>query len=220
MAPYTPTDSEGFDVAEAIQAQPTEGNLGRAKLHAKFKEINPECVLSERRLKSILTSANTQIQVNSFEISQEPGAALNKQEAYGRDSIRTFFIYGPGEFNYGVSANSDMAILITLSQERLAKALKASQTVSKSSSLQTIWDYYTAAAKIAGVPKGMVTKQIEALYGITVELLPISYNECPAQEIEARKAEFKLNSIKLKRQMLKIPEARQYNPVDNRGDPI
>lgn len=127
-----------------------------------------------------------------------------------------------------MTPNSHMGILVNISQERLAKALKASwpsedeyqQGVSQSIHLQTIWDYYTAAAKIAGVSKDVVAKQIEAEYNIPTKLLPVPYNELPTQEIEARKVAFKREDMKVKREMLKHPEARSVIPVDSRGEPV
>jgi hypothetical protein len=93
MAPYTPTDIEVSEAVNEIQAQATEGNIGRAKIHAKLKEVYLDWVLSINRLKRILTSADSGLQ-----IPQKPGAALKKQEAYKRGSIPLFFIYGPSEY--------------------------------------------------------------------------------------------------------------------------
>lgn len=43
----------------------------------------------------------------------------------------------------------------------------------------------------------------------------------PTQEqIEARKAEFKERSLKIKRQMLRRPEGRATIPVDKDGEPV
>lgn len=128
MAPYTPTDAETLEAVEAIQAEAADGKLGRAKVRAKLKEIFPDWILSEKRLKGILSpaAAEPEPQDTKFGIPQEPGAALLKHEAYVRDSTRTFFIYGPGEYNYGVSPNAHMGILIDIARGRLAKALQSS----------------------------------------------------------------------------------------------
>lgn len=51
-------------------------------------------------------------------------------------------------------------------------------------------------------------------------MLPVPYNERPAEEIEVRKASFKRDGMKLQRQMLKVPEAREFIPVDSQGEPV
>lgn len=55
-------------------------------------------------------------------------------------------------------------------------------------------------------------------YGVNpIPFLP----PAPTQEqIEARKVAFKKESLKLKREMLKMPEARTYIPVDKHGEPV
>jgi hypothetical protein len=55
-------------------------------------------------------------------------------------------------------------------------------------------------------------------YGVN----PIPYLPPPPtkEQAEARKAAFKKESMKLKRELLKMPEARSYIPVDEKGEPI
>ena len=54
-------------------------------------------------------------------------------------------------------------------------------------------------------------------YGVNL----IPYLPSPtAAQIEQRKAVFKRESLKLKREMLKVPGARAYIPVDSAGQPV
>lgn len=121
-----------------------------------------------------------------------------------------------------MSPNADRAIQIAIAHERLAKFGRPSSEDGKRSlatswALKVIYDYYVAAAEKAGVSRADVALQLEAEYGVN----PIPYLTPPtAEEVEQRKISFKRESLKMKREMLKNPEARKYIPVDENGEPI
>ena len=154
-----------------------------------------------------------------------PEDALAAQRAYHENSIRHFKIYGRGEYNYGVTPNADQGVLIDLARSRLSKIQRpqseqAKRSIADSQFLRIIWDFYVAAAAIAGVPKTDVGLQIEAEYGVPWTYLPTPATEETGPKAAHRKALFKQKSLQMKRAMLKHPEGKKYIPVDNRGEPI
>ena len=95
-----------------------------------------------------------------------------------------------------------------------------------------MWDTYWAAAQKAGVCKEDIGRQLEAesvnwsLHITTTNFTPLADTVSflpppPSQaQIYARKAKFMEESLKLKREMLKMPGGRQYIPVDQNSEPV
>ena len=119
MNPSVPSDDEVvLATKELRQANP---NLGRAKMLEELRSTR-NWTLSEARFKRLTPSAN-QLQ-NEERLSQLgiPRNANAVQRRYRDESTRIFKIYGRGEYNYGVSPNSDQQILFIAALNRLKEA--------------------------------------------------------------------------------------------------
>ena len=152
-----------------------------------------------------------------------PQDALRAQQRYKDESKRCFKIYGRGKYDFGVSPNSDMAIMIDICHSRLVEAGRLqlprdAAIIGQLWPLHCLFNYYWAAAQKAGVSKEDVGRQLEAEYGVN----PIPFLPPPPTQAEAdaRKASFKEKSLGVKRELLKNSEARPYIPVDARGEPV
>lgn len=217
-----PTDDEV--VSEVNKIRQDQPNIGRAKILAMLRDQHGWRI-SETRLKKLAPTVN-QIRASATEAELGiPKGALAAQNKYRKDSTRTFRIYGRGDYNFGVSLNVDMAVQMNIAYERLAKVPPPRSEEEKRAyaaawPLHCIWDYYVAAARKTGVSKEDVGLQIEAEYGVPWKYFPTPRPEWTGAKAEAMKAEFKEQSLKLKREMLKMPEARNYIPVDSKGDII
>ncbi|KAF2832327.1 hypothetical protein CC86DRAFT_366155, partial [Ophiobolus disseminans] len=115
-------------------------------------------------------------------------------------------------------------MLIGICHDRLCKlgapgpyTKSKAEAVAKSQELLDIFNYYWAAAQKIELSKEDVGRQLQAEYG--VDVLP-HIPTLTKSQIAHQKAEFKRNSMAMKRQMLKQPEARRVIPVDAKGEPI
>ena len=219
---------------EIIQAvhdlRQTQPNLGRAKMLQQLKESR-NWNLSEARFKKLVPSVN-QLNAKDGETQLSvpkklgiPEDALAAQLLYKENSIRHFKIYGRGEYNYGVTPNADQGVLLDLCHSRLIKkprpkSANEKRSIANGSELRCIWDFYVAAAAIAGVPKADVGLQLEAEYGVPWTYLPTPATEMTGPEAAHKKALHKQKSLQMKRAMLKTAEGRRIIPVDDRGEPI
>jgi hypothetical protein len=246
-SPVVPTDEQVKAAAQALRDRNPE--LGRAKILAQLREDN-HWSLSEARLKKLVpaasvnetkanaatsSGANTCTKKSTSSISSSsnsylgppvlPENALAVQEWYKDNSTRCFKIYGRGEYDFGVTLNSDMAITIDICHQRLAKlskkgwndqALKANWP-----HVERIWDFYCAAGRIAGVSKDDLGRQMEAEYSINPVPIVDSDSGPTAKMKEERRRAFKEQSLKLKKVILSTnPDAAKYIKVDARGEPI
>ncbi|KIK67560.1 hypothetical protein GYMLUDRAFT_257417 [Collybiopsis luxurians FD-317 M1] len=194
--------------------------LGRAKILAALRSGN-RWSLSEARLKKIMahsygsnrTSVSTDPGSSSAGPIEYPKNALAAQQKYKDQSTRCFKIYGRGEYDFGVTPNSHMG-----TADPLKDASKWCQTFCEFKPLQTIWEFYWAAAQKAGVAKEDIGRQIEEEYGVD----PIPFLPPPPSKAEerARKAKFREGSLKLKREMLRNEKTRAHIRVDAHGEPI
>ncbi|KAF2111381.1 hypothetical protein BDV96DRAFT_690299 [Lophiotrema nucula] len=225
-----PSDEDILKAIRDIYASTPD--LGRAKVLAKLKGDNT-WQLSDNRLKKLLDSNDLKRILELPKDGSEipvianitiPKNALAAQIRYKDESIRCFKLYGKGEYDWGVTPNSDMQIMIEVCHNRLLEwgaagpwSATRMRQVASSSELRTIWEYYWSAAQKVGLTKDDIGRQLKAEYGAD----PTNYipSLTPAQEAK-RKAEFKKNSMAMKRQMLKHPEGRKAIRVDTRGDPL
>lgn len=102
--------------------------------------------------------------------------------------------------------------------KNLAEADK--RTLASAWPLQMIWDYYVAAARKAGVSKEDVGQQLEAEYGVPWSYMPVPKPEWTGAKAEKLKRDFKRESLKVKRELMRVPEARAYIPLDEKGQII
>jgi hypothetical protein len=75
--------------------------------------------LSDSRLKKVLAEDDLKRQEEepkSLPPIPLPADALAAQQRYKRDSIRVFKLYGLGEYDFRVTPNADMAMLMDVSQ--------------------------------------------------------------------------------------------------------
>lgn len=86
--------------------------------------------------------------------------------------------------------------------------------------LQTLWDFYVAAANKVGLSKQEIGTQFELEYGVAWKLMPTAKPEWTNQRAKDMKAKHQEISLKVKREMLKLPEARAYIPTDEQGEII
>ena len=224
------------EVVQAVQdLRQTQPDLSRAKMLQHLKESR-KWNLSEARFKKVVQSMNQQLDALADALAAQlvhsenqdlgiPEDALAAQREYHENSVRHFKIYGRGEYNYGVTPNADQGILIDLARSRLSKmprpqSRQAKRSMAGNPFLRVIWDFYVAAAAIAGIPKTDVGLQIEAEYGVPWTYLPTPATEETGPTAAHRKAVFKQKSLDMKRAMLKLPDGKKYIPVDDRGEPI
>ncbi|KAF7196030.1 hypothetical protein HII31_02656 [Pseudocercospora fuligena] len=154
-----------------------------------------------------------------------PKNALAVQTKYREKSTRTFKIYGRGEYNYGVTLNADMAILFDVSYNRIKKVAPVwhpddQKKLADVPVLQTIWDYYVAAANKVGLRKEEIGAQFEMEYGVPWTLMRKAKPDWTGPEAEALKAEFKEQGLKFKQTLLEHPDAKKYIPTDDNGEII
>ncbi|KAJ5365649.1 hypothetical protein N7517_008535 [Penicillium concentricum] len=148
-----------------------------------------------------------------------PQNALAAQQKYKDEGARCFKIYSRGPYDFKVSPNADMAIKVDIAHDRLKnigrpKTEKDLRATGTAWPMRCLFDYYWAAAQIAGVSQEDIGRQ----YG--VNLVPsLPFPPTPG-EVETRKTQFKIESMEKLRQMLKHPEIRKLIPVDARGKPI
>ncbi|KAF2103749.1 hypothetical protein NA57DRAFT_50618 [Rhizodiscina lignyota] len=215
-----PTDDEVKNEVNKIRQD--QQDIGRAKIVTILRD-QFNWRISETRLKKLVPSVN-QMKTSTTQAELGiPEDAVKAQKRYRDKSTRTFRIYGRGEYNYGVSLNSDVAIQMDIAYGRLAKAGRPKSEEEKRSlasawPLQLIWDYYVATAKKAGVSKEDVGLQLEAEYGVPWTYMPTPKPEWTGPQAEAMKAKFKEASLQVKRQLMKNPEARRYIPTNANGD--
>ncbi|KAK3326921.1 hypothetical protein B0T19DRAFT_440946 [Cercophora scortea] len=227
MASHSTIPSD-HDVVQAVAALRKDWpELGRAKLLTQLKQAH-NWSLSEARLKKLVSAAAPQdTRTSTIPIPgtlRIPRDALAAQQRYRDKSMRCFKIYGRGEYDYGVTPNADRSILINVMHDRLVKAGRPETEVQKRRmfpTLRVIYEYYAAAAEIAGVSKDDVAQQLEAEYGLN----PMPYlMQIPAptpEQVAERKAKFKKQSLAMMRIMLVASEeARNHIPVDDNDDPI
>ncbi|KAF2491925.1 hypothetical protein BU16DRAFT_564406 [Lophium mytilinum] len=163
-------------------------------------------------------------EAESCAISEKPKAGQSQtQQKYKDESIRCFKIYSRGPYDFGVTPNADMALKIDIAHNRMVKfgrpsGVDAEIAIGSSWPMQTLWEYYWAAAQMAGVAKEDVGRQLDAEYGVN----PIPFlKKATPEQVEARKATFKIKSMKMLREMWNgVPEAREVIPVDSFGEPI
>jgi len=113
--PTTPSDDDIVQAVRAINAQ--NPAIGRAKLLAQLKSDH-NWALSDNRLKKILDQHDLKRVAEVPKASatiQIPPNAFAAQQRYKDDGTRCFKLYGRGEYDYGVSPNADMAIMIEVS---------------------------------------------------------------------------------------------------------
>ncbi|KAI9708402.1 MAG: hypothetical protein M1828_003000 [Chrysothrix sp. TS-e1954] len=223
MENSTPTNDEVIQAVNVIRAD--RPFIGRAKLLSQLKQEH-NWNLSPARFKKLTASVN-ELHASMSPIPPNiPQDALAAQLRYKRDSTRHFRIYGRGEYNFGVSLNADQAVHLDIAHTRLMKAGRPqSEEQSRQAAVawptRLVWDNYFAAAKIAGVSKAEVGAQIESEYGVPLRYLPVPTIEEIGPEAEKRKAAFKAESLKVKRQMLReSPESRKFIPTDGKGEPL
>lgn len=126
MDPTTPTDEEVISALESLTLMIIKKgypDLARLKVLALLKTEH-NWALSDARLKKImaaygLRSPLSQNWDNAIDQSTLPppvlpADAFAAQKKYKEESIRCFKIYGRGNYDYGVTPNSDMQILIAV----------------------------------------------------------------------------------------------------------
>lgn len=163
----TPSDDDIINAVRVINAD--NPAIGRAKLLSQLKAEN-SWALSDNRLKKLLDQhALKRVAEVSKSGIHIPVDALAAQERYKDDSRRHFKLYGRGEYDYGVTPNSDMGILIELCHKRLLKQGApgpydgaTAQAIAESQELQLIYNYYWAAAQKVGLTKEDVGRQLQA----------------------------------------------------------
>lgn len=234
-AAHVPSDEHVIRAVRELRK--TQPELGRAKVLAELKRKN-EWSLSDARVKKLmdqhdLNTPNRNVATLSTQppTSQQqlppiplPDDAFAAQQQYKDNSTRCFKLYGRGKYNYGITPNSDMAVMIDIAHNRLRDHGRPSSVMEKmqiggSWPLKTLWDYYWAAAQMTGeLSKEDIGRQLEAEYGVNpIPCLPPP----PTMEEEAQqKAEFKEKSLATKREMLKHAETRKYIPTGPKGEPV
>lgn len=133
----SPSDEEILTSLRAVRL--SNPLLGRAKVLAQLKSENG-WTLSEARLKKLMAKHDLKSSVTgkaeeeitnkqqTCSTAQEddptpdpdrpiyPQNALAAQQRYKKHSTRCFKLYGRGQYNYGVTPNATMAILIDVCQ--------------------------------------------------------------------------------------------------------
>ncbi|CAI7607398.1 unnamed protein product [Penicillium glandicola] len=223
-----PTNKDLLRVLREIRS----GNphLGRPKILQRLRNEH-HLRVSETRLKKLL--AKHGLQRSDPEIRKlidselapitYPQDALAAQQKYKDESTRCFKIYSRGAHDFGIAPNAEMALKMDVSHQRL-KNVGRPKTPQDRLAMAIAWpmkclfDYYWAAAQIAGVSKEDIGHQLEAEYGVNpVPFLPSRPNTA---EIEARKSAHKTATLKMFRRILKLPEGQKYISVDVCGKPV
>lgn len=224
-APKSPSDDKLLQAVSEIRGQ--RPDLGRAKLLVLLRQ-QYHFTISEARPKKLVPAANSTSNEPLDSIAQRlgiPKNALAAQTRYRDTSTRIFRVYGRGEYDYGVSLNADMATFFNIYYNRMQKAPRPKTEQSQRSYaavpvLQTIWDYYVAVANKVKMTKPEIGAQFELEYGVPWTMMPKAKPEWTGSEAVALKAKFKERSLKVKKELLKNPEARPYIPTDEKGEPI
>ena len=229
----SPTDTKILRAAHAIHKGIPE--LGRNEPFAKVKQDNRRNVYS-KHIKRVLAQYGLDGEVEpsslpstkapSSKPPQLPSDALAAQQKYMDENTRTFKLYGPGKYDFGVSPDSDQQIKIDIMRERLRKAgCPSPSNQSSKDSIGTVWPvqelykfYWAVAQKInSAATKEDVGRQLEAEY----EVNPLSYVKEPTpKEAERRRAACKVGSLKLKQEILKTGDGSRYVKVEARGNPV
>lgn len=200
--------------------QPLQGR----KKAARILDRRFNLILSEPRPEQILFTSyasDKKLREKSQRL-QIPENALAAQTKYRSESRRIFKIYGYGEYNFGVLLHPDMAILFDRSYKKIQKATRLvteqdRSFLAKKPYLQTIWDFYVAAANKAGVTKAEIGTQFEIEYGVPWKLMPMAKSEWTGPEAAASRAKYKEESLKAMRQE---PQGTSQMMVDESGEII
>ncbi|KAK0200700.1 hypothetical protein DFS33DRAFT_1490081 [Desarmillaria ectypa] len=192
--------------------------LGRLKMLNVMRSKN-NWALSKARLKRLLTEANggaTPIHQDYFEpgdidLPTSPNATYEPEERsdlpppvlpanplaaqlrFHRKSTRFFVLYGRGEYDYAVTPNSTIGIILSvrvilvlneespslhrayqtflcrlfkfLKRKRMPLSMDQQRALNETRGVQTIFEYYEASGEKAGIPVSDVGRQFEAEYG-------------------------------------------------------
>ncbi|KAK0433196.1 hypothetical protein EV421DRAFT_1910345 [Armillaria borealis] len=162
-----------------------------------------------------------------------PANPLAAQLQFYEESTRFFILYGRGEYDYAVTINSDVGIILLTFQERLLGFLKGKRTplsvdqqraLNENGGVQTMFEYYEAAGKKAGIPASDVGRQFEAEYGInplrwrTKEQNDPAWRKAYDGAKEAIHKKHTIPILKAMNQSQVVP--RGMIPVDKSGNPV
>lgn len=167
-----PTDDELLPVLSKIHAN--NPDLGRAKILDRLRNEH-QWRVSETRLKKLLEKHSLLRPGQEPRKPKEtnlppiifPRDALAAQQKYKDESTRCFKIYSRSPYDFGVSPNGDMALKIEIAHNRLKetgrpKTQNDCVEMAKTWPMQCLFDYYWAAAQIAGVSMEDIGRQLEA----------------------------------------------------------
>ncbi|KAK0216336.1 hypothetical protein IW262DRAFT_1399723 [Armillaria fumosa] len=162
-----------------------------------------------------------------------PANPLAAQLRFHKESTRFFILYGRGEYDYAVTPNSNVGIILSTFQGRILGFLEGKRrplsvdqqrALNENGGVQAMFEYYEAAGKMSGIPAGDVGRQFEAEYGFNPLRWRTNEQNDPAWRKAyegAKEAIHKKNTIPIFKALCQsqvVP--RGIFPVDKRGNPI
>ncbi|KAJ7104166.1 hypothetical protein B0H15DRAFT_794990 [Mycena belliarum] len=207
----TPTDEQIRFRFYLIRGQHLKPLLGFQKMLDAIKAAEPTWILGPVRLKKLLkVISDEEAKEEAERIASGPyinlnpshSRALRDQIAWQDSSIRWYRIIGHDGYDYAVTPNSDMGILLNIMQKRAAEEPRQ-----RAHALYTMWTHFEPAAKKAGVPLENLRAQLTEEYGMDplTAAPPPPRNEferaAMAAQAARRKAEYKRRTMEMMRLM-------------------
>ncbi|KAG7441215.1 uncharacterized protein BT62DRAFT_923442 [Guyanagaster necrorhizus] len=157
-----------------------------------------------------------------------PTNPLSAQLQFHKESPGFFILYGRGEYDYAVIPNSSIAIILSLLEflkgKRMPLSVDQQKALNENGGVQTMFEYYEAAGKKAGIPVGDIGRQFEAEYGID----PLRWRTKRQNDPAWRKTYDGVKEVIHKKYMIPVMKAmseslvvpRGMIPMDEAGNPI
>ncbi|KAK0483036.1 hypothetical protein EDD18DRAFT_1200689 [Armillaria luteobubalina] len=163
-----------------------------------------------------------------------PANPLAAQIRFHKESTRFFILYGRGEYDYAVTPNSSIGIILSIFQKRVLGFLEGKRrplsvdqqrALNENGGVQTMFEYYEAAGKMAGILASDVGRQFEAEYGLNPLRWRTNEQNDPAWRKAyegAKEAIHKKNTMPILKALSEsqvVPRG-MFPAVDKRGNPI
>ncbi|KAJ7475840.1 hypothetical protein FB451DRAFT_1397238 [Mycena latifolia] len=207
----TPTDAQIRYQFYAIRSRNLKAPLGFQKMLDALKAAEPQWILGPVRLKKLLKliadqeakeKAEREESEPYFKLTSGHSQALRDQIAWQDVSTRHYRIIGHDGYDYAVTPNSDMGILLTIMQKRAVEEPRQ-----RAHALYTMWLHFEPAAKKAGVPLENLRAQLTKEYGMDplTAASPAPRNDLERAawnaQLARNKAAHKKNKMAIMRQM-------------------